>query len=67
MQEQYPSVIRAIMRRTYNAWREVNILDYHNRRKALAQEITNLATRMGLTEEEATKIMLETFHKKADK
>jgi hypothetical protein len=52
-------VIKALLRRTWNAYREVHILDYGSSRKRLAAEISNLANRLNVSNEEAEKLVIE--------
>ena len=52
-------VIKALLRRTWNAYREVHILDYGSSRKRLAAEIENLANRLNVSKEEAEKLVIE--------
>jgi hypothetical protein len=51
-------VIRALLRRTWNAYREVHVLDYGSSRKRLAAEVENLANRLEISNDEALMLVV---------
>lgn len=53
----YPPLVRIKIRKARDAWREVHVLEYHNRRKALAELISELETMTGLTTAQVTQMV----------
>lgn len=54
---EYGPLIRIKIRKARDAWREVHILGYDNRRKALAELISELETMTGLNTEQVTQLV----------
>ena len=54
-------ITQSLMRKMWNAYREVHLLEYQTSRKTLDDLTHNVAKRLGVSEEEAIEQMLNKF------